>query len=664
MPPRVRVRPAEQRQRLLEQRPRRPPSRSALPLGARPPRARRRARRGDDRVPSSSPSASQRRASVMCPWARQKRLSAAVARSASSTRPDESSQSSAARGCRARARAGRATAPDPGPASSLSAVERELEEALRVAVAGARRACRRPAGARARARGRSRASRGALRRRWLRSARGSSRRAPRDPAGTSVAALAIARASSSAAPSAKTASVPWSARWLVGQALVAPVDRRTERALALGKVDRPLHLEREPLAERTQDLRGREDDEPRRDELDRERQPVEPAADLVDRRERVGWRIDAARGRELDEERRRVVDREWLERQDVLGREAQRRTARREHLEIGRAIEELGDVDGGRREVLEVVEEEERAAFPRAESAIAATSTRRPPDSRTPIARAIALGTSSGSATGASPTRWTGRSSAARAATSSASRLLPAPPGPVIVTRRASGSPSRRSTRASASLRPTSRWCSAGRLVAESVLSGGKSSRRPGATSWKSCAAVGTSFSRWRPERAERGARQRLVARDVACRARDDDLLSVRGGADARGDDDVHADVALVAELGLAGVDTDPQSMRLLGRPRLGRERALDLRQPRRSRRALARRRGTRRRRPSRPRRRRGARAAARTISRIRARAGANRSPRRWSSRVEPSTSAKRSVTVPAGRSRRVPWPTRPRGRV
>ena len=72
-------------------------------------------------------------------------------------------------------------------------------------------------------------------------------------------------------------------------------------------------------------------------------------------------------------------------------------------------------------------------------------------------------------------------------------------------------------------------------------------------------------------------ARERLVAGHVARRTRDDDLLAVRGRADARRDDDVHADVALVAELGLARVDADPEAKRLVGRPWLGGERALDL---------------------------------------------------------------------------------------
>ena len=120
-------------------------------------------------------------------------------------------------------------------------------------------------------------------------------------------------------------------------------------------------------------------------------------------------------------------------------------------------------------------------------------------DSRTPSTWPIALGTRSTSVIGASPTRCTGRSSAARPATSSASLLLPAPPGPQIVTSRAPPTSSMFSIRARASSRPTSRWCSAGRLVAVSVLSGGKSSRSSRATSWKRRTALGTSFRRCRP---------------------------------------------------------------------------------------------------------------------------------------------------------------------
>ncbi len=147
----------------------------------------------------------------------------------------------------------------------------------------------------------------------------------------------------------------------VGQAPVAPVDRGAKRALALGKIDGPFHLERETFAERAQDLGGWQHRQSRGDELDRERQTVEAAADLVYRGERVVLEQDAARGRELGEQRHGVVDRQWLERVDVLGREPERRAARREHLKVGNAFDQLSDLRGGAREVLEVVEEEQPA---------------------------------------------------------------------------------------------------------------------------------------------------------------------------------------------------------------------------------------------------------------------------------------------------------------
>ena len=148
----------------------------------------------------------------------------------------------------------------------------------------------------------------------------------------------------------------------LAQPLVAPVDRSPQRPLALGQIDRSFHLEREAVCERTEDLGRRKDDESCGDELDRQRQAVEPAADLVHRGERIGMEDDAACRRELNEERRRILDGQRLERNDVLARQPQRRTARRQHLEIRRTIEQSGDMNRRRREVLEVVEIEERAA--------------------------------------------------------------------------------------------------------------------------------------------------------------------------------------------------------------------------------------------------------------------------------------------------------------
>ena len=100
-----------------------------------------------------------------------------------------------------------------------------------------------------------------------------------------------------------------------------------------------------------------------------------------------------------------------------------------------------------------------------------------------------------------------------------------------------------------------------------SVRSGAKPSSRPPPTSWKSCSAPGTSFSRWLPsgrKESPRGRRRRSPRRP-----RDDDLAAVRGRADPRRDDDVHAHVALLAEVRLAGVDADAQAHDPVRRPRL-----------------------------------------------------------------------------------------------
>ena len=182
---------------------------------------------------------------------------------------------------------------------------------------------------------RLRASRGARCRRRPRCEPGSSRRAPRGRRGTSTAPGASARAVVERRARRRTRRACRAALLALGQAAVAPVDRRSERSLPLGEVDRALHLERQPLLERADDLRRGKHDQARGDELDGERKPVEPSADLVYRRERIRPEHDATSGGELDEERGRVLDRERLERQDVLGREAERRATRRSTCRSG-----------------------------------------------------------------------------------------------------------------------------------------------------------------------------------------------------------------------------------------------------------------------------------------------------------------------------------------
>ena len=64
--------------------------------------------------------------------------------------------------------------------------------------------------------------------------------------------------------------------------LVAPGDRVAQRPLAVGQVARPAAEDIEPAPEAVAQLGRREQAKPRGRELDRERQPVEPRADLAD----------------------------------------------------------------------------------------------------------------------------------------------------------------------------------------------------------------------------------------------------------------------------------------------------------------------------------------------------------------------------------------------
>jgi hypothetical protein len=68
-----------------------------------------------------------------------------------------------------------------------------------------------------------------------------------------------------------------------------------------------------------------------------------------------------------------------------------------------------------------------------------------------------------------------------------------------------------------------------------------------------------------------------LVSRELPCRLRDHDLVAVPGCADARRDVDVEADVALLDELRLPGMEPDADAKGAVVRPGLVRERPLDV---------------------------------------------------------------------------------------
>ena len=125
-------------------------------------------------------------------------------------------------------------------------------------------------------------------------------------------------------------------------------------------------------------------------------------------------------------------------------------------------------------EVFEVVEEQ-HSSRPR----------RKPPrSSGAPTACAISMGTRSGSVSGPRATQKTPSATVQTnsAATWSASRVLPVPPGPVIVT---SVDAERSTSPATSRSRPRSGLAATGRFVASSVRSGGKSP----SPSWKTRSA-------------------------------------------------------------------------------------------------------------------------------------------------------------------------------
>ena len=174
---------------------------------------------------------------------------------------------------------------------------------------------------------------------------------------SSRSAPAIASAASSVNEPRKTDSRRNAACSSEVEQVVAPLDRRAQRPLALGQVARAAGEERERRVEPLQQRRRGEQPHPRGGELDRERQVVEATADLADGL--VGRDLPAGRGRPAHEQLDRRVPRERLDGQLVLGRELERPARGREH--DGLAHEQLGDDRLDAAQVLEVVEHEQHS---------------------------------------------------------------------------------------------------------------------------------------------------------------------------------------------------------------------------------------------------------------------------------------------------------------
>ena len=142
----------------------------------------------------------------------------------------------------------------------------------------------------------------------------------------------------------------------------APVQRGAKRLLARGRVAGAAaeHSERvgQPRGER-----GRvEDAEPPGGELDGERQPVEALADRAHGFDVVQTRVRVRRLRTALEQRDGGRQRQRVEREALLGAQAERLAARRQHGERGGVVEQPRQPRPGRQHVLEVVEHEQRPA--------------------------------------------------------------------------------------------------------------------------------------------------------------------------------------------------------------------------------------------------------------------------------------------------------------
>ena len=143
------------------------------------------------------------------------------------------------------------------------------------------------------------------------------------------------------------------------QKVVRPRDRRSERCLPQVGVTAAAQ-QVEPAAETREKLFRREHAGACRGELQRERQVVEPCADLVD--VLVGLEGRIGRARACREERYRVRPLEERRGVDLLGRYTQPFTARHEQSQVRTRLEQLLDLGRRGDHVLEVVEQNEHHA--------------------------------------------------------------------------------------------------------------------------------------------------------------------------------------------------------------------------------------------------------------------------------------------------------------
>ena len=194
--------------------------------------------------------------------------------------------------------------------------------------------------------------------------------------------------------------------------VVAPGDRVAQGLLSRRQVTRPPRQRRQAALQPRQQRRRRQELDARRGQLDRQRQPVQPADDLGDglgilrrqgeaRPQRLRARDEQGDGvvaRQLGQrwQRHRIGHRQRLDLVLVLGLQAEPRPARGQHLQFRRRGQQIGHQRRRRQQVLEVVEQQQEALVAqmgRPASPLAVC----PACSRTPSAVAVAEGTRAGS---------------------------------------------------------------------------------------------------------------------------------------------------------------------------------------------------------------------------------------------------------------------------
>ena len=180
-----------------------------------------------------------------------------------------------------------------------------------------------------------------------------------------------------------------SASWAGGaQQLIAPVDRRTERLLPIGKVSQPPLADRQRSGKLFVDLRHGQQVTPGRGKLDGQGQAVQGAADLCHRPIVIFVQVQVGVGGEgsVDEQldRRALGDLllgppggqlERLDHEQSLTPNPQSAPARDHHPQPGRRLEQLGDQYGCRKQMFEVVDDQQQ--IPVAQIAPEAVGARR-----------------------------------------------------------------------------------------------------------------------------------------------------------------------------------------------------------------------------------------------------------------------------------------------